>query len=68
MDKVFFAIHFFHIIWRTGRGLYQLFTMVVASGTRICVHLHVSHPLYHCAMDADMAKFCFLHCKINKIT
>ena len=43
----------FHIFERTGRSLYQLLTMVGAGGTRICIHPHVSHPLYHCATDAD---------------
>ena len=27
--------------------------MVDASGTRTCVHTHVSHPLFHCATDTD---------------
>ena len=27
--------------------------MVDTGGTRTCVHLHVSRPLYHCAMDLD---------------
>ena len=27
--------------------------MVGAGGTQTCVHLHVSHPLYHCATGAD---------------
>ena len=32
--------------------------MVNAGGTRTCIHLHVSRPLYyHCAMDSDVSLF-----------
>ena len=31
----------------------ELLTMVGAGGTRTYVHPHVSHPLYHCATDAE---------------
>ena len=50
----FFTIHLFCIVWREGQGRYELLTMVGAGGTRTCVHPHVSRPLYHCAMDADV--------------
>ena len=50
---VFFIIHLFYIVWREGQGRYEFLTMVGAGGTRTCVHLHVSRPLYHCATDAN---------------
>ena len=30
--------------------------MVSAGGTRTCVHLHVSRPLYHCATDGQYGR------------
>ena len=57
MFGIHFNIHLFYIAWRTGRSLYQLLTMVNAGGTRICVHPHVSRPLYHCVTDADQLEF-----------
>ena len=34
--------------------------MVDAGGTRTCVYPHVSRPLYHCAMDADVSALCVI--------
>ena len=42
-----------HRLEKTGRGLYQLLKVVNAVGNWTCVHLHVNHLLYQCAVDPD---------------
>ena len=53
----FFTIQFVYIVYRERdkADINSLgWSMVGAGGTRTCVHPHVSPPLYHCAMEADL--------------
>ena len=49
----FFNNNIVYIAEKTGWSLYPLLTMIDAGGIRTCVHLHVSHPLYHCVKNTN---------------
>ena len=38
LEIFFFTIHLFYIVWRTGRGIYEILTIVWAGGTQTYVH------------------------------